>query len=227
MFNKILFLGRHNDYYSNEIIKILKKKSKKVLINLVKDSKNLKKKDLKKYNKYNYDYIFSYRTYYILEKELINKAKFAAINFHTATPKYRGIGCTNFAILNGEKIFGCTAHLISEKIDGGSILNVKRFKVKKKNNLTSILNKLHKVQFLQIKSIINSLFKNRENLKFLKQKSKNEKWSKKLYTRKDLNNLYIIDPKVNNRKLEKIIKSTLTANYKPYLLMYGKKFILV
>ena len=52
-------------------------------------------------------------------------AKIAAINLHPGSPKYRGIGCLNYALYNKEKKFGFTIHLISKKIDCGKILNVK------------------------------------------------------------------------------------------------------
>ena len=44
------------------------------------------------------DYILSYRSLFILPKELIENAKYAAINFHPAPPEYTGSGCINFAL---------------------------------------------------------------------------------------------------------------------------------
>ena len=43
-------------------------------------------------------------------------------------------------------------HVINEKIDSGKIINVKRFKIKKKDNVGSLLKKTH-----------NELFHGKEN----------------------------------------------------------------
>ena len=88
-----------------------------------------------KIEKQKFDYIFCFRSFYILKKKDINKTKIAAINFHPGTPEYRGIGCINFAIYNNEKFYGSTAHLIDEKIDNGKILDVRKFQIRKKDNL--------------------------------------------------------------------------------------------
>ena len=223
MFNNILFFGRKNDAYSKKIIKFLKKNSKKLQINLLKDPKDKSKINLKKYEKYSYDYIFVYRSYHILKKNLIKRAKFAAINFHTGTPNYRGIGCTNFAILNQEKQYGCTAHIINEKVDYGKILDVKRFKILKKDNLISVLRKVYKIQYLQIINIMKNLLSDHRSINRLIRSSKKEKWSNRLYTRKDLDALYEVDPKINKKDLKIIIKALYYKKYKPYFLINKKK----
>jgi methionyl-tRNA formyltransferase len=226
MFNSILFFGRKNDPYSKKIVLFLKKNSKKLKVNLLRNLKDKNKVNLKKYEKNSYDYIFVYRSYHILKKKLIEQAKFAAINFHTGTPNYRGIGCTNFAILNHEKLYGCTAHIINEKVDFGKILNVKRFKILKKDDLGSVLKKVYKIQYLQIMNLMKKLLQNRNSLKEFIKDSKKEKWSSRLYTRKDLNKLYEVDPKLNKEELRSIIKALYTKKYRPYFLKEKKKIYL-
>ena len=72
-----------------------------------------------------------------------------AINFHPGPLEYRGIGCVNFAILNKEKYYSATAHLMSNKIDNGPILLADYFKISKDDNISSILNKTYKIQLNQ------------------------------------------------------------------------------
>ena len=81
----------------------------------------------KKIKDKNFDYIICFRSFFLIKKKLLEKAKIASINFHPGPPAYRGIGCINFALLNGEKKFGTTAHLIDDKIDHGKILDIKHF----------------------------------------------------------------------------------------------------
>jgi len=59
--------------------------------------------------------------------------------------------------------------------------------------------------------------------KILDRKNK-AKWSKKLYTKKDLENLYSIDKDITKNKLMKILKSTITKKFKPYISIHKKKF---
>lgn len=66
----------------------------------------------------------------LIRKELIEKANFGGINFHSAPlPQYRGVFGYNFAIFNQEKEYGVTAHSLGEKFDNGTILEVDRFPI--------------------------------------------------------------------------------------------------
>ena len=146
------------------------------------------------------------------------------INFHPGPPQYRGIGCVNFAIMNNEKKYGSTVHLIdSKKIDNGKIVDVVMWKIKKYSFVDEILLKTYDKQFDQLKKVIKYIKK--DNLEFLIEKNKKYRWSKKLYTKKELENLYLIHPDVKKKNLGKILKSTITKKFKPYILIHGKKFV--
>ena len=131
MFNKILFLKRKNDFFSKKIISELKKKSRSLRV-ITTDGRNIKINLNTKF-----DFIFSFRSHYILKKKLLNNVNYGAINFHPGPPEYRGIGCVNYALYDNSENYGVTAHLIDEKIDHGKIINIKKFKIKKfrKNKL--------------------------------------------------------------------------------------------
>ena len=53
-----------------------------------------------------FDFIISYRSSMILKNQDISIANIAAINLHPGPPKYRGIGCLNYALYNNEKKYG-------------------------------------------------------------------------------------------------------------------------
>ena len=127
MFKKILFFGRKNDIYSRNILSFIKRKSK--IVKVIWSTNPEDKLKLKNLLKHNYDYIFSFRSFIILRKNLIKKAKYAAINFHPGPPEFRGIGCLNFAIFKNAKFYGVTAHDMDKKIDYGKIINVERFEI--------------------------------------------------------------------------------------------------
>lgn len=54
--------------------------------------------------------------------------------------------------------------------------------------------------------------------------NKKLKWSKKKYTKKELEDLYWIKSEKNKSKLNLIIKSTLFRKFKPYIIKNNIKF---
>ena len=152
---------------------------------------------------------------------MIRNAKICAINFHPGPPEYRGIGCINFALLKKEKKYGATVHLIKRRIDNGKILDVNYFRIRKKDSIDKILNITYKTQVFQLKKIIKKLiyYEYKVGKLFMKKK-----WSKKLYLRKNLEQLYNIKPNLSKKKFETILRATNTKNFKPCIYLHGYKF---
>lgn len=72
----------------------------------------------------------------ILPKDILEAAKYAAINVHfSLLPKYRGAAPVNWAIVNGEKETGVTTMLMSEGLDEGDILLQKSTWINRKNSV--------------------------------------------------------------------------------------------
>ena len=77
-----------------------------------------------------FDYLFSIINSAIIPKELIERARHLAINFHNAPlPRYAGVHALSWAILNNESEYGVTWHVMTERIDGGDLLKQARFAV--------------------------------------------------------------------------------------------------
>ena len=219
---KILFIGKEDDKYSIKYYLYLKKNFRyvSVIYNNLINHKIIKRR----IEHWNGDYIFCFRSDYLLKTNEIKKASKNIINFHPGPPQYRGIGCVNFAIMNNEKKYGSTVHLIdSKKIDNGKIVDVVMWNIKKDSFVDEILLKTYDKQFDQFKKVIKYIKK--DNLEFLIKKNKKYRWSKKLYTKKELENLYLIHSDVKKKHLQKILKSTITKKFKPYVLIHGKKFV--
>lgn len=220
----ILFLGRENCQYTAKLEKFLKKFSKN--FTLIKSKKIGQKIEEKKILNKNFDFIICFRSFFIIKQKLLKKVKICAINFHPGTPKYRGIGCINFALFNNESKFGTTAHIINKKIDYGKILDVKNFKFNKNDNLEKCLEKTHKNMFVQSKKVLNYIFSNSNNLEKLIKLNKNKKWSKRLYKKKDLEKLYKINKRISIKKFDLLKRATIYGDFKPYILHFKKKFVL-
>ena len=213
----ILFLCRKNDKYSDLCKNFLLKNFKKVKIIA---SKRFPQKKLSLL-KWKGDLILLFRSYIILKKNFLTKAKIACVNFHPSPPKYRGLGGINYAIYNEDKYFGCTAHLVtSAKIDSGKILDVKKFKLSNKSDLNKSLIKAHKNLYLQFKSIVPKLT-SKQSISLLVKKSKKYKWSKVYNNKKKLDNFYIIQKDEKNLK-NKIRATYLNNKYSPYYVINNK-----
>ena len=219
----VLFMGRNNCSYSKRIKKLLKKNSKKFYYF---ESSRIGEKINKKYLKLNYDYIFCFRSFYILKNNILKKVNNAAINFHPGPPEYRGTGCVNYALYRNSRFYGCTAHLINEKVDNGKIIDIKKFNISKKNSISEVLIKTYEVMTSLAISTIKNIKRNPDFIENQILKNKNIKWSNKIKTFKDLNDFYQINTNIKKNNFLNKIRATDTPKFKPYIKLHGKKFIL-
>ena len=121
-------------YLNKEVLKKIKIKKIRLYI--------LNKKKLNSKNK-----IFKIKTDlfilcgfpYILKKDLFNIPKFGTLNLHAGPlPNYRGGSPLNWQIINGERKIGLSIIKINKKIDGGSLINQKFFKLKKNQDIKDV-----------------------------------------------------------------------------------------
>tara|TARA_B100001939_G_C16925105_1_gene611213 strand:- start:115 stop:792 length:678 start_codon:yes stop_codon:yes gene_type:complete len=214
---KLIFIGK-DDYYSKKIYKFIIKNFNSTKIFLLKNK--LENKKFKQNFKFSGDYLISYRNPIILTKKILDKIQYP-INFHPSTPKYRGVGCYNRAILNRDKIYGSTIHLINSKIDKGKILVVERFRISKVENLETLIKKTHKLQYGQIINILKMIKSGNFDIKKFKN---NYKWSGNLFKKKQLEKIYEIKKKTSKNSFNRLILATNTKKFKPYIKIYNKKF---
>ena len=219
----VLFMGRSGCSYSKKIKKLLEKSSKKFYCF---ESCKSGEKIHTKYLSLNYDFIFCFRSFCILKKNILKKVNKASINFHGGPPEYRGVGCINYALYENSKFYGCTAHLINDKVDNGKIIDIKKFYIDKKDSISDVLTKTNKIMFSLAISTIKNIKKNPDFLENQILKNKDIKWSKKIKKRKDLNNFYQINKNIKKNDFLNKIRATDTLSFKPYIKLYGKKFIL-
>ena len=77
-----------------------------------------------------YDLALSINWPYVLNRKIINRFKLGIVNFHCGDlPRYRGNACPNWAIINGEKKIGLSAHFMDNFLDSGPILLKKFLKI--------------------------------------------------------------------------------------------------
>jgi len=214
MFNTVLILKKnknHNTKIINFLIKLKIFKLKKFII-----SKNDKFPSLK--NK-KIDILISYLSPKIVPYSILRKVKYLKINFHPGPPKYPGLGCFNFALLNKDRIYSVTAHEMSKKVDTGKIYKIKSFKIDCSYDVKKIMKKSYDAMFELFKEIFTE-FKISKNLIY-----SNIKWKRKPYDRSDFEKIFHIKNIKNKKHLENIIRATYLKGYPgPYIKKYGKKF---
>ncbi len=169
---------------------------------------------------YQYDILLSYMSPWIVKKETLDMIKKWAINFHPGPPNYPGIGCTNFALYNKEIEFGVTAHIMEEKVDSGKILNVRRFPILKNDSVFDLTQRCYFYIYTQFIDLMQFIFNKNEIPEC------NEIWLRKPFTRKQLNELCVIEHNMSEDEVERRIRAT-TFQGMPgaYIKIYNRKFI--
>lgn len=101
------------------------------------------------------DIILSINYLFIIESDIINFPKQYAINFHgSLLPKYRGRTPHVWAIINGEKKCGITAHLIDEGCDTGPIILQQEVEIMEDDTGQNILEKYKNLYPVIVKQVL-------------------------------------------------------------------------
>ncbi len=173
------------------------------------------------------DYIFSFRSYFVLKDSLLKRAKIAAINFHPGPPKYRGSGCLNYALYNGEQTYGVTCHHMAAEVDSGGIIDVDYFDIFQNDNVERLLNRTtHKLYNLAIDLVAGIRREGEQYIRDLEQRNGAEKWGEAVGSVADLNASQFIDPKVGREELAARCRAYHTQAYPLKLDLHGYVFTL-
>ena len=73
--------------------------------------------------------LIAFATPVIVPPSVLDRLGYRAINFHPGPPDYPGFCPAQFAIYNGARRFGSTAHFMVERVDEGPIFDVITFDV--------------------------------------------------------------------------------------------------
>ena len=171
------------------------------------------------------EYILCFRSLFLLRKYLLDKAKIAAVNFHPAPPEYPGSGCLNFALYDGAKEYGVTAHLMNEKIDNGQILECRRFPILKNDGVDSLLERTHLKLldlFFDVTTGIGTAGK--EYIDALLSRSKHESWRGLARRMSELEKLQTVPMNISEEELARVIRATFTESFPPRIVLHGYVF---
>ena len=107
------------------------------------------------------DFIISYGYTKKIKEPLISSSRWGCINFHPAPlPEWRGMGGVfNFALFEGVKQWGVTAHFIDKSFDTGNIIKSRHFNIDvSSETVTSLVQKSHIQLLILFKEVVESFF---------------------------------------------------------------------
>lgn len=165
------------------------------------------------------DLLVSYLSPWIVPARVLRRTKCWNINFHPGPPQYPGIGCFNFALYNGEKSYGATAHLMARRVDSGKILGVKRFGVRSSEDVRSLSARTYRAMHELFLEVMGTIAKKGT------VPASRERWTRRPYKRKQLEALCRV-PLSADRK--EVLRKVRAAYYPgmpgPYVQLGGVKF---
>jgi len=149
------------------------------------------------------DWIISFKSDLILNKEILERAKKGAINFHPSPPKYRGIGGYWWAIENRDEAFGVTCHHMDERIDHGAIIKANSFAISPEETVESLKEKAAVHSLSLLKNTLDDIVSGRP------LQACGAEWGKRLYTREALELAQKVEPAM--KALQEVISDELPS----------------
>ncbi len=148
------------------------------------------------------DICISYISPWIIPESVLASTREFALNFHPGPPEYPGIGCTNFAIYDGAESYGVTCHHMETRVDSGKIVKVKRFPVQEDESVYSLTQKCYQAILEVFLDVMNFYLANHT------VPVSDEKWARKPFTRKNLNDLCRLSFTLSPREIQRRIRAT-------------------
>lgn len=167
------------------------------------------------------DYIISYLSRWVLPPRVLKRARRAAINFHPASPDYPGFGGNNFALYEEAKEFGVTCHHMAPQVDTGPIIAVKTFPVFSTDGVESLLQRTYDHQLTLFYEVTSAILNGSQ------LPSSNRTWTRKPFTKKQLDELEKIDIHMTREEVRKRIRSATFKKWRPRIEFHGFVFELI
>ncbi len=164
-------------------------------------------------------WIISYLSRWVIPESVLANAERGAINFHPASPEYPGIGCNNFALYENATEYGATCHHMARVVDTGSIIAVKRFRVFANDTVKSLLERTYDHQLALFYEVLAELVEGRP------LPTSHEQWTRAPFTRKQFNELSVLDPTMSESELRRRVRATSYGPWQPTMTVHGVTFV--
>lgn len=212
--DSVLFLGKKDDEYCDRALKFVEDNFKNVTSYYSTWGKPMPE-DIRQWRG---DYIISYLCRWVIPGPTIQAAEKGAINFHPASPDYPGIGCNNYALYDNATEYGATCHHMSDTVDTGRIVAVKRFPVFATDDVSSLLRRTYEFQLVLFYEVIGKLIDGKP------LPESHEHWTRPPRTRKEFNELMTILPDMSADEIARRVRATSYGSFQPSVDIGGFRF---
>lgn len=150
--------------------------------------------------------IISFLSPWIVPAWALSKVRLA-INFHPGPVEYPGIGCYNFAIYEQATVFGAVCHHMAAKVDTGPIVAESRFPMGSDETVEQLKLRTMIAMSAMFADVIDVLATGKPLPRTTTQ------WTRRPYTRSELNELCILEPGMNADERQRRIRATTHPGY--------------
>lgn len=169
------------------------------------------------------DLLVSVQYHQILSATHLKKARDASVNLHMApVPEYRGCNQFSFVILNQERSFGTTLHLMDTGVDSGDILCERRFEIPAEIWVEELLRltERHSIEMFQefLPALISGAYEPVAQADLLNERSAG------FYKRDDISGFKELDFSWDPQKIARHIRALSMPGFSgPYFIIDGKR----
>lgn len=213
----ILFIGKRNDPYTDDAADTVGQLFENAVVIRLARGQRLPES----VTSWAGDWLVSYLCPQVLPGSLLERASLGAINFHPGPPEYPGIGCTNFAIYNGEKEYGVTCHFMEPQVDSGGIIEVSRLPIYEADTVYTLTRRCYAYQIRLFHEVMHRILAEGG------LQPNGLQWQRKAYTSRDFRELYTITPSMSEAEIARRTRAVTFPGYPgPELLLHGKRYVL-
>jgi methionyl-tRNA formyltransferase len=143
------------------------------------------------------------------------------VNFHPAPPAYAGRGGASLALFDGATEYGATAHIIERAVDGGAILDVRRFAITSNDNCETVYLRAELAAMDQLIWVVDHIVENSAL-----PPATTERWLRPPMTRRQFEAWLMLDP-ADPDAFERKVRAARHSRFAgPFLMQGGHRFAL-
>lgn len=151
-------------------------------------------------------FLLSFLSPWIVPADVLDRAG-TSINFHPASVDYPGIGCYNFALYDEAPEFGAVCHHMLAKVDSGTVIEERRFPLFAHDTVETLKLRTMVTMLAMFHDICSVVAAGRPLPVAERQ------WSRKAYTRREMNALKRIEP---NMAADEVARRIRAGTYPGY-----------
>ncbi len=163
--------------------------------------------------------LISFLNEHILSKQFLARTN---VNFHPGPPQYPGRGGASYALYDGAKTYGATAHIMAERVDAGAIILASEFPIDTDECCETLFAKAER-SALDLLVRVLATFSDTGKL----PPPNGMRWGRRPGTRKHFDEWLILDPADRATFDRKIVAAQHSRFAGPYVFVNGLKFGLV